>query len=111
MGWDGPGEAKNEARKPGLAASWPTKVGWEGLGKAQNGSQEYCGNCLRRPKMKHETGVACFMVPKSGVGRVRPKMKHEKGFGCFMAPKSGVGMVPKSVVGSWFPRVGWEGWV
>ena len=27
------------------------------------------GNGLGRPKMKHEKGVACFMVPKSGVGR------------------------------------------
>ena len=43
--------------------------GGEGLGKAQNGSQECCGNGLGRPKMKHEKGVACFMVPKSGVGR------------------------------------------
>ena len=37
--------------------------------------------------MKHEKGVACFMVPKRGVGRVlaRLKTKHE------------------------FRRVGWEG--
>ena len=56
--------------KRGLVASWFARVGWQGLGKAQNGSQECCGNGLGRLKMKHEKGVACFMVPKSGVGRV-----------------------------------------
>ena len=56
--------------KRGLGASWFTRVGWEGFGKVQTGSQEWGGNGLGRPKMKHEKGVACFMVPKSGVGRV-----------------------------------------
>ena len=37
--------------------------------KAQTGSHEFCGNGLGRPKMKHVKGVACFMVPKRGVGR------------------------------------------
>ena len=49
--------------------SWLTRLGWEGLGKAQNGFQECCRNVLGSPKVKHEKGVACFMVPKSGVGR------------------------------------------
>ena len=40
--------------KKGLRASWFPRVGWEGLGK---------------PKMKHEKGFGCLMVPKSGVGR------------------------------------------
>ena len=55
--------------KRGLGASWFISVGWEGPGKVQTGSQECCGNGLGRPKMKHEKGVACFMVPKRGVGR------------------------------------------
>ena len=40
--------------KKGLGASWFPSVGGKGLG---------------RPRMKHENRVACFMVPKSGVGR------------------------------------------
>ena len=43
-----------------------TRVGWEGLGNAHNGFQECCGNGLGKPKMKHEKGVACFMVPRVG---------------------------------------------
>ena len=35
-----------------------------------HGSQECGGKGLGRPKTKHEKGVGCFMVPKSGVGRV-----------------------------------------
>ena len=61
--------SSQEWGKRGLGASWLTRVGWEGLGKAENGSQECCGNGLGKPKMNHEKGVACFMVPKSGVGR------------------------------------------
>ena len=34
-----------------------------------HGSQEWGGKDLGRPKMKHENGCGCFMVPKSGVGR------------------------------------------
>ena len=84
--------------KKDLGASWLPRVGWEGFGKVQNGSEE-CGG---------------LMVPKSGVGRMetsavgdsagrrkrslrhltRPLlMKHEKGGGCFMVPKRGVGRV------------------
>ena len=34
-----------------------------------HGSPECSGNGLGRPKMKHEIGFGCFMVPKSRVGR------------------------------------------
>ena len=44
--------------------SWFLRVGWEGLGKL---------------KMKHETGVGCFMVHKS-----------MKGFRCFMVPETSI---------------------
>ena len=40
--------------KRDLGASWLPRVGWEGFGKVQNGSEE-CGG---------------LMVPKSGVGRM-----------------------------------------
>ena len=40
-----------------------------GLG-VSHGSQEWGGNGLGNPKMTHEKGVACLMVPKRGVGRV-----------------------------------------
>ena len=39
-----------------------------GLG-VPHGSQEWGGKRVGRFKMKHEKGFACFMVPKSGVGR------------------------------------------
>ena len=73
-------------------------MGWEGLGKIQNRFQKYCGNVLGKPKMKHEKGIACFIIPKKGVGRAWKhletlKMKYKKGFGCLMAPKNGVGRV------------------
>ena len=99
------------------------RVGWEGFGKVQNGSEE-CGGLmvpksgvgrmetsavgdsagrrkrslrhLTRPlSMKHEKGGGCFSwFPRMGwEGLGNAKMKHEKGFGCFMAPKSGVGRV------------------
>ena len=35
-----------------------------------HGSQEWGGKGLETLRMKHEKGFACFMVPKSGVGRV-----------------------------------------
>ena len=35
-----------------------------------HGSQEWGRKGLGRRKMKHEKGFGCFMVPKSGVGRV-----------------------------------------
>ena len=41
--------------KKGLGASWFPEWGGKGLG---------------RPKMKNEKGVGCFMVHKSGVGKV-----------------------------------------
>ena len=67
------------------------------------------------------------MVPKSGVGKAweGKKRSMNKGLGASWFPSVGVlhgsqewggkglgrcKMVPKSVVGSWFPRVGWEGW-
>ena len=46
--------------KRGLGASWLPRVGWEGFGKVQNGSEE-CGG---------------LMVPKSVVGMVW-KAKNE----------------------------------
>ena len=55
--------------KRGLGASWFTRVGWEGPGKAQTGSRSVAGMVWESQKMKPENGVACFMVPKSGVGR------------------------------------------
>ena len=71
VGWEESKASKRGSRFP--------RVGWEGLGKAQNeawkrvwvlhGSQAWGGKGLRRPRMKHENRVACFMVPKSGVGR------------------------------------------
>ena len=47
-----------------LGAPWFTQVGQEGLGKV-----------VHRPKMTHGKGVACFMVPKSGVGRAWERSK------------------------------------
>ena len=35
-----------------------------------HGFEEWGGKGLGRLKMKHEKGVGCFMVPKSGVERV-----------------------------------------
>ena len=68
--WGGKGLGRLKMKhEKGLRASWFPRVGWEGLGKVQTGSQECCGNGLGRPKMTHEKRVACFMVPKSGVGR------------------------------------------
>ena len=63
-----------------------------GLG-VSHGSQECCGNGLGRLKMTHEKGVACFMVPKRGVGRFWEGQERsmKRGGGCFMAHKSGVG--------------------
>ena len=89
------GTMKHEAwsMKRGLGASWFPRVGWEGLGKAQNeawkrvwvlhGSQAWGGKGLGRPRIKHEKGVGCFMAHKSGVGRAWEGSK-------------------------WFPRVLWE---
>ena len=37
--------------------------------KKGSGASEWGGKGLGRPKMKHEKGVGCFMVHKSGVGR------------------------------------------
>ena len=56
-------------------------------GVGLHGSQEWGGKGLGRFKM----------VPKSVVAMVWEvqKMKHEKGVACFMAPKSGVGRVWK----------------
>ena len=39
-----------------------------GLG-VSHGSQGWDGKRVGRLKMKHEKGLGCFMVPKSGVGR------------------------------------------
>ena len=64
-----------------------------GLG-VSHGSQECCGNGLGRLKMTHEKGVACFMVPKRGVGRFWEGQERSM--------KRGVGA-------SWLTRVGWEG--
>ena len=59
-------EGQTRSMKTWLGVSWFRRVGWEGFGKAQTGSHECCGNGLGRPKMKHEKGVACFMVPWEG---------------------------------------------
>ena len=65
-----------------------------GLG-VSHGSQEWGGKGLGRLKMKHEKGFGCFMVPKSGVGRVWEGQKRsmKRGVGCSMAHKSGVARV------------------
>ena len=108
-------EGQKWSMKRDLGASWLPRVGWEGFGKVQNGSEE-CGG---------------LMVPKSGVGRMetsavgdsagrrkrslrhltRPLlMKHEKGLGCFSwFPRVGWEESEASKRGSRFPRVGWEG--
>ena len=38
----------------------------EGVGKAQNGSQECCGNGLGRPRVKHEKGLRASWFPRVG---------------------------------------------
>ena len=43
--------------------------GGKSLGRLKMVPKSVVGNGLGRPKMKHEKKVACFMVPKSGVGR------------------------------------------
>ena len=64
-------------------------MGWERLGKAQNGLQECCGNGLETLRMNHEKGFGCFMTPKSGVGMVSEGFKWSKGGWVFL-------MVPKN---------------
>ena len=64
-----------------------------------HGSQEWGGKGLGRLKMvpKSVLGMVWEVFHGSqergakGLGRLR--MKHEKGFGCFMVSKSGVGRV------------------
>ena len=62
------------AHKSGVGRAWEgsnwfPRVLWEWFGKAKN-SQDWGGKGLGRLKMKHEKGFGCFMVPKSGVGRM-----------------------------------------
>ena len=67
--------------------SWFPRVGWEGLGKAQNGSQECCGNGLGRPRVKHEKGLRASWRTRVGL----------EGLGKFkIVSKSVVGMVWES---------------
>ena len=58
-----------------------SRVGWGGFGKLQSEawggvvwaahiSKEWGGKGLGSVKTNHEKGFGCFMVPKSGVGRV-----------------------------------------
>ena len=49
---------------------WKAKNATWKRGCVLHGSQEWGGKGLRRFKMKHEKRFGCFMVPKSGVGRV-----------------------------------------
>ena len=87
-GGKGLGTLKMKHEKGVGCFSWFPRVGWEGLGKAQNeackrvwvlhGSQAWggkgSGECQKMPKMKHEKGGGCFMVHKSrveGLGKVQ----------------------------------------
>ena len=77
--------------KRGLGASRFPSVGWvfmahntpthtqewggKGLGRLKMVSKSVVGMVQEVQKMKHETWVACFMVPKSWVGRAWKRYK------------------------------------